>query len=168
MVSPKSHLRDTITQTWNYHVCVILCNPVGIQSITFPWLYHLSVIVSRRRDTLYISMLKKYHKDVIVSRLCDSITQTWFGPNWSQDLFVSGCDDPDTWPSSAPACPLTQPAACMVMIWWVCLTPTLHSRHEHSLDIIPIHSAVYSIQYPPIINNFGKLYLLFGQYLVGS
>ena len=44
--------------------------------------YHVSVILSRRRDTLYISMLTKYHTDVIVSRLCDSITQTWFSPNW--------------------------------------------------------------------------------------
>ena len=40
------------------------------------------MILSRRRDTLYISMLTKYHTDVIVSRLCNSITQTWFGPNW--------------------------------------------------------------------------------------
>ena len=45
--------------------------------------YHVPVILSRRRDTLYISMPTKYHTEVIVSRLCDSITQTWFGPNWS-------------------------------------------------------------------------------------
>ena len=44
--------------------------------------YHVSLIVSQRRDTLYIFVLTKYHTDVIVSRLCDSITQTWFGPSW--------------------------------------------------------------------------------------
>ena len=44
--------------------------------------YHVSVILSQRRDTLYISRLTKYHTDMIVSLLCDSITQTWFGPNW--------------------------------------------------------------------------------------
>ena len=36
------------------------------------WYYHRDVILC----------IVKYHTDVIVSRLCDSITQTWFGPNW--------------------------------------------------------------------------------------
>ena len=104
-VRAKSRLCDTITQTWYYHVCVILRKHGDIQSITYPW-------VSWRRDTLYILnilnfkkkswflfkfgpveiykvstlldvilCITKYHTDVILSRLCDCITQTWFGPN---------------------------------------------------------------------------------------
>ena len=40
-VRAKSRLRDTITQIWEHHVCVILCYTM----------YHVSVILSQRRDT---------------------------------------------------------------------------------------------------------------------
>ena len=44
----------------------------NLWSITSPWYYHGDVILC----------ITKYHTDVILSRLCDSITQTWFSPNW--------------------------------------------------------------------------------------
>ena len=60
----KSHPWDTITQTWYYHIEVILSHRGD--NITQRWFYHTELILLHRRDT--ITRMWYYHVDVILSQ----------------------------------------------------------------------------------------------------